>query len=115
MLDLIAAVCALLGASSILLGAVSLLRMPDIYMRLSAATKAVSFGLALCLMSMALRFASLYVTIGALATMVFLFLTAPIAAHMISRAAYRAGIPMWRETTVDELAGADQRPPSGPA
>jgi multicomponent Na+:H+ antiporter subunit G len=72
--------------------------MPDVYMRLSAATKAVSFGLAFCLIGMAVHFERMPVTIGAVATMGFVFLTVPIAAHMISRAAYRAGVALWSQT-----------------
>lgn len=104
MLEWFAGLCLLIGASAILLGALSLLRMPDVYMRLSAATKAVSFGLAFCLFGMAVYFERVSVSIAAVATMLFLFLTAPIAAHMISRAAYRAGVPLWHQTEVDELA-----------
>jgi multicomponent Na+:H+ antiporter subunit G len=112
MLEVMAAICEIIGALSILLGALSLLRMPDVYIRLSAATKAVSFGLAFCLIGMAIHFGRVYVTVGAVATMGFVFLTAPIAAHMISRAAYRTGVPMWRGTTIDELAEASTKPPT---
>lgn len=114
MLDLLAAVCEIIGAFAILLGALSLLRMPDVYMRLSAATKAVSFGLAFCLMGMAIHFGRVQVTVGAVATMGFVFLTAPIAAHMISRAAYRTGVPLWSQTTVDELAEFRESKPRDP-
>ncbi len=112
MLEAIAAICEIIGAFSILLGALSLLRMPDVYMRLSAATKAVSFGLAFCLIGMAVHFGRVYVTVGAVAIMGFVFLTAPIAAHMISRAAYRKGVPLWRGTTTDDLGGATSSPPT---
>lgn len=108
MLDVLTSICFVIGAFSVFLGALSLIRMPDIYIRLSSATKAVSFGLAFCLMGMALHFGRVYVTIGAIATMVFVFLTAPIAAHMISRAAYQTGVPLWRKTTVDELAETEK-------
>lgn len=108
MADILAAVCLVIGTFSVLLGALSLMRMPDIYMRLSSATKAVSFGLAFCLTGMAINFGQTQVTIGAISTMLFVFLTAPIAAHMISRAAYQAGVPLWKQTTVDELAATDK-------
>jgi multicomponent Na+:H+ antiporter subunit G len=103
MRESIAAVCLVIGSLSILLGGVSLLRMPDVYMRLSAASKAVSFGLAFCLIGMAVHFERVPVTMGAFATMGFVFLTVPIAAHMISRAAYRAGVALWSQTMIDEL------------
>lgn len=105
----ITAFCLVVGSIAIFLGAVSLLRMPDVYMRLSAATKAVSFGLAFCLVGMAVHFQSLFVTVGAVATMGFVFLTAPVAAHMISRSAYRTGIPLWARTSIDELRRDQER------
>jgi multicomponent Na+:H+ antiporter subunit G len=40
-----------------------------------------------------------FLTIG------FFFLTAPVAAHMIGRAAYLIGVPLWKGTIVDELSG----------
>lgn len=108
MFEVLSSLCFIVGAFAVLLGAFSLLRMPDIYMRLSSATKAVSFGLAFCLTGMALHFGRVYVTIGAISTMFFVFLTAPIAAHMISRAAYQAGVPLWGQTEIDELATAEK-------
>jgi len=47
----------------------------------------------------------LAVTIRAALTILFFFLTAPVAAHMIGRAAYFVGVPLWRGTIIDELRG----------
>jgi multicomponent Na+:H+ antiporter subunit G len=37
----------------------------------------------------------------------FLFLTQPIAAHMIARAGYRTDVPLWEGSVTDELAAAE--------
>jgi multicomponent Na+:H+ antiporter subunit G len=45
------------------------------------------------------------VAVRAVLTIAFFFLTAPVAAHMIGRAAYFIGVPLWQGTIVDELSG----------
>ncbi len=50
-----------------------------------------------------LHFQELGVTTKAILTIIFVFLTAPVAAHMLGRAAYRRGTPLWDHTVVDEL------------
>ena len=56
----------------------------------------------------AVYFNDLQVTTRVLATIAFLLLTAPVAAHMIARAAYRQRIPLWSGTVRDELAANDR-------
>jgi len=59
-----------------------------------------------CLMAaMAVHFGSLGITTRAMAVVLFTFLTAPVAAHMIARVAYFIGEPLWEGTVVDELRG----------
>lgn len=94
----------LLGAFFALVAAIGILRMPDLLMRMHAATKAGTLGAGLLLLAVAVSFGDSGVTVRALAAVVFLFLTAPIAAHVIGRAAYYAGrVQLWRRTLVDEL------------
>jgi multicomponent Na+:H+ antiporter subunit G len=92
------------GAAFVLVAALGLVRMPDLPMRMHAATKAGTLGAGLLLGAVALAFSDVGVTIRALATIGFLFLTAPISAHVIGRAAYRSGIELWERTCLDELA-----------
>ena len=96
----------LLGAFFALVAAVGILRMPDLLMRMHAATKAGTLGAGLLLLAVAVSFGDSSVTVRALAAIVFLFLTAPVAAHVTGRAAYYAGrVPLWSKTLVDELQG----------
>lgn len=95
----------LLGTFFGLVAAVGLLRMPDVLMRMHAATKAGTLGAGLLLLSVGLASGELAVALRALATIGFLFLTAPVAAHAIGRAAYRSGqVRLWEGTFVDEFA-----------
>ena len=92
------------GTSFLLLAAIGILRMPDLYCRASATTKAATLGVGCLLAATAIYFNDLQVTTRVLATIAFLLLTAPVAAHMIARAAYRQRIPLWSGTVRDELA-----------
>lgn len=92
-----------LGAFFMLVAAVGFLRMPDIIMRLHALTKASTLGAAFSLMAVAIYFGQIEITVRAIFVILFLFLTAPIAAHIISRSAYRSNAPLWDKTVCDEL------------
>jgi multicomponent Na+:H+ antiporter subunit G len=88
------------------LAAVGLVRLPDLFTRMQASTKASTLGVACMLLAVAIYFGTLGVTTRALLVIVFFFLTMPVAAHMIGRAAYFSGIPLWQNTVVDELRGS---------
>jgi multicomponent Na+:H+ antiporter subunit G len=93
------------GATFGLLAAVGVLRMPDLFTRMQASTKTGTLGLGCILLGVAVHFADLRVAATALLIVAFVFLTAPIAAHVLARAAYCAGVPLWTGTIRDELEG----------
>jgi multicomponent Na+:H+ antiporter subunit G len=97
------------GAVWILIAAAGIVRMPDLYLRMSASSKAATLGVALMLSSVALHFQALGMVSRVVATVAFIMLTAPVAAHMIARAAYITGVPLWKGTIVDELRGRYDR------
>lgn len=103
-LDLVAAALLLCGTVFSLLGGLGLLRLPDVYTRLSATSKTATLGVACILLAGALHFHDVGVSARALVAAAFVFLTAPVAAHMIGRAAYVTRVPLWSGTVVDELA-----------
>lgn len=105
MSEIIVSALLILGCLFILLGAIGILRMPDMFMRLSATTKAATLGIALVLGASAIFFGHIEVTSKIIATIIFVFLTAPISAHMIGRAAYFNRTPLWKNTVIDELDG----------
>jgi len=94
----------LAGASLMLLAAVGVLRLPDVYSRMSATSKSATLGVALVLFGAAWHFGGADLAGQALVTVVFLYLTTPIAAHRIARAAWKSGVRPWPGTRVDELA-----------
>jgi len=107
MIDVLLAIVSTVGALSILFASIGILRMPDFYLRLSVTVKASTLGVGLLLICAAIMFPDTSVTTKAIAIIFFLIITAPIAAHMIGRAAYFTGTPLWKGTVVDELGNND--------
>ena len=105
MSDILATAAVVLGTALCLLGAVGIVRMPDVYIRLQVASKASSLGVALLMLGVAVHFGELSVTVRSLLVVVFLFLTTPVAAHVIGRAAYLTGVPLAEGSEPDDLAG----------
>jgi multicomponent Na+:H+ antiporter subunit G len=103
--DLVAAVLLLIGASFLLLAGVGMLRMPDAFSRMQASTKASTLGVACILIAVAVHFNDWGITMRALATSIFFLLTAPVSAHLMGRASYFLGVPLWEGTVIDELRG----------
>lgn len=83
--------------------ALGMLRLPDTLTRMHAATKAGTLGAGLILIAEAVFYQEIGITLRALAAIVFLLLTAPVAAHLIGRAAYYSGIKLWQKTWIDQL------------
>jgi multicomponent Na+:H+ antiporter subunit G len=105
MTDVIAQGARLLGALLIFIAALGALRFHDFYMRMHAASKASSLGLGLMMLSLALAEMDPVVWFKAVCGIVFLFLTAPVAAHLLGRAAYIHKVPLWAKSLTDEMAG----------
>jgi len=91
------------GAIFTLIAAIGVLRMPDLLIRIHSATKAGTLGVALILMGVAFHFHRTPLTLEALATVLFIFITAPIASYLIARAAYFNQIQLTPSTIIDEL------------
>ena len=102
MSDFIGATALLIGAFFMLVASLGLVRLPDVYTRMHAATKATTFGMGGILITTSLAFQDAEVTTQSVLALVFLFLTAPVSAHLISRAAYKNGPDLCSSTTIDE-------------
>ena len=105
--EIVSGVLMIIGAIFMLIAGIGIVRMPDLFTRSSATSKAATLGAGCVLLAVAVHFGDLSVTARALATLAFIFLTAPVAAHMICRAAYIVGVPLWHGTVRDELRGRD--------
>lgn len=112
--DVLSAGFLLAGCALSLIAAIGLVRFPDLFSRMHAGTKPQVLGLLLILLGVGLRLRD-WTDLGMLlAVAMFQLLTAPVAAHMIGRAAYRRGAVRQDTLLVDELTPALEAEDSDP-
>ena len=108
-LDAVALCCLIAAGGFSVAAGVGLLRFRDVLSRLHAATKPQVLGLLLVIAAVALESRSFGTLIALVPVFIFQSLTAPIAAHMVGRAAYRTGQLDDETLTIDELGPAIER------
>ena len=100
----------LIGSLFALTASIGLLRLPDLYTSMHAASKAGTLGSCVMLIALAVYADDLAVTTRALGGVVFFLLTAPISAHLLAKAAHR----LWTKTVENvgfgRLCGRNSRP-----
>ncbi len=111
--EILTAVLVLAAAVMCFAAGVGVIRFPDVLSRLHAATKPQIFGLIAVTVDIAVNDFSLGTVTLVAAIVAFQVLTAPMAAHLVARAAYAQGPPRPDLLFVDELAPADRNPPRG--
>ena len=105
-LELSLAALVLLGGFFAFIAGLGILRLPDVLIRMHATTKAGTLASGLIMLAVAIAFADAPTVARAVAIVVFLLITAPVAAHMIGRAAFRSGVKLWGSTVIDPTAKA---------
>lgn len=101
-MDVLAAVIVFLGAVMTFLASIGLFKFEDLYARMHAATKPATLGLMLILLGAALLTPGWDATIKLVLIVLLQFITAPVGAHLMGRAAFRAGVELAPETRVDD-------------
>lgn len=91
-------------------GCVGLVRFPDVYNRLQAATKCVTLGTVLLLLGVAIVSGVGAMAAKALVCAAFILVTSPTAAHAIAKGAYASGVELWEKTVVDKYAEQAEKP-----
>ncbi|MHA6965955.1 monovalent cation/H(+) antiporter subunit G [Zobellella denitrificans] len=104
MTELVTGLLMLLGSFLMLLAGIGIIRMPDLLTRMHATSKAGALGAGLMAVGFAVFFfADTSVVVRALAVVVFVIMTAPVAAHVMARAGYFVGIKLWEGTVKDVI------------
>lgn len=103
-MQLVASVLMLAGAVLALIAALGLQRFDDVFARMHAATKPATMGLALILVGTALVVPGPGPVAKLMLVIILQFMTAPVGAHLVGRAAFRAGTELDPETVFDELS-----------
>ena len=83
-------------------GCIGLLRLPDVYNRLQATTKCVTLGTCSILLGTIIIKGASSTSMKALLCIIFLLLTAPVAAHALARGAHIAGVKLWEKSVCDK-------------
>jgi multicomponent Na+:H+ antiporter subunit G len=99
---IVVALCAV-GLAFSLSGAVGILRMPDVYCRIQCSSKTITMGALPVLLALVIAEGPI-TPYGSRALLVaFLLLVVnPASSHALARAAYKAGVPMWRGAVADQ-------------
>ena len=103
-MELLVSLLALLGAALVAVACFGLVRLPDLFTRMHASTKPATLGVSLIVVALAVHSGDLGIGVRALMIVLFFLLTAPVAAHRLGHAAYRAGVPRWPGTVRDDLS-----------
>lgn len=106
-LDIAAIVCLTMGLFFMLVGAVGVVRLPDVYHRLHAASKCSTLGLLGLVLAAMLHVGTLAVITKSIAVIGFAFVAVPVGSHILAKAAHRDNAPQWKGTLSDELADCE--------
>ncbi len=96
--DTLAALFLLGGLFSFVVGALGVVRLPDVYHRLHAASKSSTVGMMGLLLAATCHLGTTEVGVKALMVMVFLFVANPVGSHLLAKAALKAKTPVWEGT-----------------
>ena len=102
LIDLVVAFFLLIGLFFMFVSALGIVRLPDAYLRLHAASKGPTLGLMGMLLAAVFHLGTAEVGLKALIVIVFVFIANPIGSHLLAKAALRGGHPKWDGTVGDE-------------
>lgn len=114
-IEVLAILCIAAGAFFMFVASVGVLRLSDFYSRIHAPTKAATLGLFFLLIAVVLTLQEAVVVTKALLAILFIAATAPVGAHILSRAGYRNDVPRDPATELDEYASVVRERKADPA
>lgn len=102
--EIIGYIFIVVGLAFDIFGCIGLIRLPDVYNRLQATTKCVTLGTCSILLGTIIIKGFTGTGIKAFLCIIFLLLTAPVAAHALARGAHMAGVKLWEKSVCDKYA-----------
>ena len=93
-----------IGLAFNVLGCIGMIRLPDMYNRLQAATKCVTMGTCMVMIGVMISsgfLQSAQLSVRCIICMVFILITAPTAAHALAHGAYSFGVRLWEKSVVN--------------
>jgi len=110
---LLVAAMVVIGSGFTLIAALGLIRLPDVFTRMHAASKAGTLGSGVLLIALGIHAGDNGTLTRALAGVVFFMLTAPISAHLLAKASYATGYRMSDASVVDEMPDGPEKKVAG--
>ncbi len=107
--SVVSVICIYIGIVFILISAIGIIKMPDVYTRMSAVTKAVTLGVGFILVGVIIHFNDTTIFLKATVIFFFLLFSLSVAANVIGLAAYRDKTPLTKLTFLDELKDDEER------
>jgi multicomponent Na+:H+ antiporter subunit G len=101
-MEFISSLLMLAGSFFFLISALGVVKFPDVFTRMHAASKSSSLGIALVLAGVCFHFQDWIVFLKGSLIVFFIFLTAPVAAHILGRAAFLTRAPVWKKSVLME-------------
>lgn len=109
-IEIITSFFLLVGAFFVLLSAIGMIRLRDVYSRVHTAGKTSTFGMISLMLAVFVYFLPEdVINIKILLAILFVFMTAPLGALLISRSAYRNGVPLEENSVRDDLKEAYEK------
>ncbi|RKZ34714.1 Na+/H+ antiporter subunit G [bacterium] len=102
--DTLGYIIIVVGVAFDLLGCIGLVRLPDVYNRLQAATKCVTLGTAFLLFGVFLVYGVNAIGIKALICAGFVLIASPTGSHALARGAHKGGVKLWEGSVIDTYA-----------
>lgn len=104
-IEVVVSILVLSGTVLSLLSSLGIIRLPDVYTRSHAATKTATLGILSILLATFLYFVFQHgvISVRLLLGIIFVFLTAPVAGHLITRSAHRSGVQLSDTSVNDDL------------
>ncbi|MDY6915003.1 MAG: monovalent cation/H(+) antiporter subunit G [Candidatus Cloacimonadota bacterium] len=107
-MELAGSIITLIGSIFLFLGALGIVRMPDIYNRMQSGTKATTLGSILFMVGIAVGFAHCTCLPKIIILILFIIFTNPISSHALARAAHHIGIPLTKKSVKDDLLADEE-------
>ncbi|MCY9005493.1 monovalent cation/H(+) antiporter subunit G [Peribacillus frigoritolerans] len=103
--EILSALFLLMGVFLFLVSAFGIIRLPDVYTRNHAASKSSTLGIMFILIGTLLYFyyRHSHFDFRVVLAIIFIFMTSPVAGHLIMRSAYHTGVKMWDRSVQDDL------------
>lgn len=107
-IEVVSSIFLFTGSVFMLISALGIVRLPDLYTRMHAATKASSLGIMLILASLCIYFFTWVLLMKAILSVVFIFATVPVASHLLAGTGHMLNVKKWKNTVADEWQDNDQ-------